>query len=537
MNIKRKVLITILSLTVCLCAAYVITDHIPASFEKIDTDDQNNDKTSISDTRKNNNPAVNLMFAVDSGYVSSDCNIGNTIIDTASKMFRSDFADKNNVSVQICIFSGSSSANTSEVISSDRFEEIDNVECFISDIKKHFGNNKGNCASSSIPVHLAQISQRINTYDSTYLYVFTDKSQDDKEINSVSENTVFRNIDNLHISYVIPSDASDQTAKYYKALSEISQGKVFDEYIKKDGANNISAKIPDDLCDYTAQSLLQKKKSSDVSENKTKTDYDYTDTVNECTKQENDSQLYEFKNGDKILFEYHNIVDSDNDGCSDSEDPFPDEQNGFYNRRKAREHAQIAYTTLKNGQFRYLSPANGDSATNCANYVSQCIYAGGYPMTENWYMKKYDSSTPKIKKFTDKLTSFTKSRLFESFDIGKSTDQYYTDMSYIWTNSWSCANVQAEYGEKNFFDESIIITDYSDVSATVLEHGVQSGDVIYQGIDDKHHVLMISDVGDDGTLFVSSHNPPKYQEKVDEAFWKKGGFSQVVIYKVKDIIK
>ena len=116
-------------------------------------------------------------------------------------------------------------------------------------------------------------------------------------------------------------------------------------------------------------------------------------------------------------------------------------------------------------------------------------------------------------------------------------EQYYTDMSYIWTNSWSCANVQAEYGEKNFFDESIIITDYSDVSATVLEHGVQSGDVIYQGIDDKHHVLMISDVGDDGTLFVSSHNPPKYQEKVDEAFWKKGGFSQVVIYKVKDIIK
>ncbi len=344
---------------------------------------------------------------------------------------------------------------------------------------------------------------------------------------------------NLHISYVIPSDSSDKMAKYFTELSVISGGKVFSDYIIKDGVNNISAKIPDDLCAYTSELLSQQVLLPDKTGINKGTDDNGTFSleITDCVEKENGGLLYTFKNGSKIIFESCYINDSDNDGCPDSEDPFPDEKNIFYNRYKAREHAKAAYSTLENGRFRYLSTANGDSATNCANYVSQCINAGGYQMTENWYMQKYDDSTPEIKRFTDKLTSWTKSRLYESFDIGSQTSQYYTDMSYIWTNSWSCANVQAKYGEENFFGESIVITDYSDLSGSVLDQGVQSGDVIYQGIDDKHHVLMITNVSDDGTLFVSSHNPPKYEEKLDEDFWKKGGFNNAVIYKVKDIIK
>ncbi|MDO5559492.1 MAG: amidase domain-containing protein [Oscillospiraceae bacterium] len=207
-----------------------------------------------------------------------------------------------------------------------------------------------------------------------------------------------------------------------------------------------------------------------------------------------------------------------------------------YNREKVREYARFACTDPDNGTFRYLDRSNGDTATDCANFVSQCIYAGGYPMTDEWYMKKYSDKVPKIRRILDKITG--KAAMIWHDYTGKA-DTYgeYTEMNYLWTYPWTCAGVQSQYGENYFFGDHYTVSDYSSLKKIVLDNNIQTGDVIYQGTD-KHHVMIITNVDEDGTLYISSHNPVLYDHKLDEVFWEKGGFGGTCqLYKVKDRIE
>lgn len=226
--------------------------------------------------------------------------------------------------------------------------------------------------------------------------------------------------------------------------------------------------------------------------------------------------------------------DSDSDGVADCCDQEPDKANRFYNRSVVREYAKAASEELQNGTFRYLSPAQGDSATNCANFVSQCLYAGGFEMNEEWYMKKYSGGTSSLKRLSDKITTTAERFVSGSFGIGNAND--YTDMDYKWSLIWSCAGDQLEYGTEHFFEGKYEVNTFDEFYEIIRKAHIETGDVIYQSVGNIHHVVIISDIDEEGTVYIASHNPPLFDCRLDEDGWKKHGFQGgAVIAEVKDI--
>jgi hypothetical protein len=62
---------------------------------------------------------------------------------------------------------------------------------------------------------------------------------------------------------------------------------------------------------------------------------------------------------------------------------------GHYSRGKANEYAEEWYNKKNKMYYYYRS---GD----CANFVSQCLVAGGLSMTEEWYCQRSTKSFFKI---------------------------------------------------------------------------------------------------------------------------------------------
>ncbi len=149
---RGKILILCLAFLFCMSASYLIIDHIPASYVQFGTEEQKEGKSCVNDNQNHDRPAVNILFAVDSGYISSDCNTANTIVDTAGKIFASDFSEKNDISVEVCTFSSYSSLNKADVVSSEPLRCLEDVECYISYIKKYFGAEDKTSACMMIPV-------------------------------------------------------------------------------------------------------------------------------------------------------------------------------------------------------------------------------------------------------------------------------------------------------------------------------------------------------------------------------------------------
>lgn len=211
------------------------------------------------------------------------------------------------------------------------------------------------------------------------------------------------------------------------------------------------------------------------------------------------------------------------------------EVNGKYDREAVCRYAAAAAEDPAEEIFRYFDPGKGDSATDCANFVSQCLWAGGWKMTDEWYMKKYSSSVPKPKRMFEKLKTFVRARISENTELIDENELYSTDMEYVWTNLWSCAGIQSEYGMERFFSGRFEVPEYSDLAETVLKNDIKPGDIVYQSIDNIHHVLIITGVSSDGEISFSSHNPLKYDQKIDEKTWRTFGFSGgAVIFKVRD---
>lgn len=210
-------------------------------------------------------------------------------------------------------------------------------------------------------------------------------------------------------------------------------------------------------------------------------------------------------------------------------------QNGRYDRQRACEQAKYAYEHTENGVFRYLDPGHGDRATNCANFVSQCLYAGGWEMNDEWFMKQYNDSVIFPKRFADKLCSFAKGRIYDSTGFIKEKDLVSSDMEYKWSNTWTCAGVQLEYGESRFYSGCYEVMNFSELESTVADNNIKPGDVIYENPGNIIHVLMITDIDSNGRVYYSSHNPPTYNRLLDEDAWRKGGFTGgILILHVKD---
>ena len=69
-----------------------------------------------------------------------------------------------------------------------------------------------------------------------------------------------------------------------------------------------------------------------------------------------------------------------------------------YNRHSAVQYA-TTYALKPNPAYRYFPLINNDTSGNCANFISQCLYAGNAPMifsgNDQWFYNKNNTATTK----------------------------------------------------------------------------------------------------------------------------------------------
>lgn len=104
----------------------------------------------------------------------------------------------------------------------------------------------------------------------------------------------------------------------------------------------------------------------------------------------------------------HTLIMSDNNILDYYEDDFSDgnllkTKSFSYDVNKAVEYAD-KYALKYNPNYSDYNSIGGD----CANFVSQCLYAGGLQMTEDWFWKSYDNRSGSWAYCPSQVEYFTK---------------------------------------------------------------------------------------------------------------------------------
>ena len=87
-------------------------------------------------------------------------------------------------------------------------------------------------------------------------------------------------------------------------------------------------------------------------------------------------------NGD-AFWNLYMYCDGDPVNCTDS-------SGHKYDKNKAVQYAR-KYAMGRNKDFPFHYALFGVIDTDCTNFMSQCLYAGGIPMDNTWYCKKYET--------------------------------------------------------------------------------------------------------------------------------------------------
>lgn len=174
--------------------------------------------------------------------------------------------------------------------------------------------------------------------------------------------------------------------------------------------------------------------------------------------------------------------DTDNDGAIDSRDKSPlSPSDTIYNRNAAYDYSQKYYDDY-NDDYPEMD-------SDCANFVSQCLYEGGVEMDDTWYMKEQHPWN----------------RLFNHLIKDKSQN-----WSFDWSLSWSMADNQYKYFKENYAINTYKIEREDSISEFVKEHpNIQIGDLLYfhyteEDDDDVRHATIISKI-DDFEIYYAGH--------------------------------
>lgn len=197
-----------------------------------------------------------------------------------------------------------------------------------------------------------------------------------------------------------------------------------------------------------------------------------------------------------LVFRYNSNPwnkDTDGDGAIDGRDILPLTFNAvIYDRIAAYNYSQQYYNDYNDD---YPTMENGD----CANFVSQCLFAGGLKMNGNWYMKKHS--------FIDRI-----------FNISNKAQNWF----YEWSLNWTIANDQF-----NYFKDAYAINIYKiecgdSISKFVEDHPyIEAGDLLYfhnvhEPNQDVTHATIISEVKD-CEIFYAGHSGSRDKFPLSEA--------------------
>ena len=204
------------------------------------------------------------------------------------------------------------------------------------------------------------------------------------------------------------------------------------------------------------------------------------------------------------------IRDTDGDGLYDKEDPYPKTFNTYirYNRKTVTDYCDRYYMNPNTSSFAYFE--SGD----CANFVSQCINAGGISMNDDWY---FYSEGIKI--------------LF-----------WYIYENY--SSSWTVAYDNYKYFKENKSISNGQVIEFNSVqdmqnAIKNNEYNIQAGDLMYMQweYDHPHHATIIDGIDyEKSTLTYSGHTDPRNHDDVIEKFWNNNPNGKLYIIHINEVI-
>ena len=200
------------------------------------------------------------------------------------------------------------------------------------------------------------------------------------------------------------------------------------------------------------------------------------------------------------------------------------------------------------------NPSYPSFGTNCANYVSQALHAGGIPMDDkNWFMYTADDyhgplSCLYSNWFGDtcvKIDEYSKLAWLLGFHHGVHQGVDQRGDRYMWTNPWTTARDQYGYfsdPENGYSSGTISIGSYdkgneNDVARVegnirAAASTVQPGDLLYwDDGDGAHHATIVTKV-ENGHIYYSGNTDEKIDFDLETAMGNNG--ESVHIVKLKD---
>ena len=173
------------------------------------------------------------------------------------------------------------------------------------------------------------------------------------------------------------------------------------------------------------------------------------------------------------------------------------DSSGSYCREAAVDYAE-EWADSQNEEYYYYT--NGD----CANFVSQCLRAGGLSDNSEWYHH-----------------GRTKKKWYEIIFDPLSWIQEKRRYNWSSSDAWRLANEQYLYfsnPENGYINGEVIIISSADgISSVANNGGVQPGDLLYFSRDGitAHHATIITKV-ENGMIFFGAHTSPQFDCPLSE---------------------
>ena len=201
-------------------------------------------------------------------------------------------------------------------------------------------------------------------------------------------------------------------------------------------------------------------------------------------------------------------TDSDSDNLSDKIDPYPLSYNTFYNydRKEAINYAHKYAAEPNTSNYYYFK--NGD----CANFVSQCLHAGGIEMSKEWNF------------------------FYQGYHI-PGNHWLFEDYTLTWTTAYS----QYKYFLNNLnisTGEVIVFNSKADMEQK-LENGtydIEPGDLMYFQTPNRTyptHATIIDSVST--TITFSAHTKNRENTSINE-FWNSNNGGKVYIVHLRGFV-
>ena len=165
---------------------------------------------------------------------------------------------------------------------------------------------------------------------------------------------------------------------------------------------------------------------------------------------------------------------------------------GLYDRKAVKDYINTWWNDRNSAYYSYT--------TDCANFVSQCLFAGGIEMKDAWHSYKGDFNS---NKFWWDLRSAINSQYWYDWDVSE---------------AWRLAKAQFEFfsNPDNGFMEGEVLQIWSveGMEYNVQYNNIQIGDLMYFADRENmeiYHATIISKV-ENGKIYFAGHTSNRYEQ-------------------------